>query len=362
MTTTCNHALYAIVDVFTQYFDVLGPLLLSDLYVQLHWCVQQANEQLARSGTNCLENLVISNGLKFGEDTWAKTCQCVLDMFKCTIPTDLLTWTHTPEVENVRPGILKRSNSTFSVHSNNSITSDDIALSKMGSMFTALLIKCVVQLELIQTVDNIIFYPATSRKEDQENLALAQADVLDWEDASLSEQQKEEQGMYGSLSSSHLLQLTECLMQSHRFAKEFNSNHEQRNLLWKAGFKGSAKPNLLQQETQSLACVLRVLFKMAGDENRRNAWAAVQGRLIAVCKEALEYFLSLQSEAHREAWTCILLLILTRILKMSDDRFGAHASSYYSLLCELMCFDLKPELRSVLRRFFLRIGPVFNIT
>jgi hypothetical protein len=27
-----------------------------------------------------------------------------------------------------------------------------------------------------------------------------------------------------------------------------------------------------------------------------------------------------------------------------------------------MCFDLKPELRSVLRRFFLRIGPVFNIT
>lgn len=51
------------------------------------------------------------------------------------------------------------------------------------------------------------------------------------------------------------------------------------------GFKGGAKPNLLQQETQSLACVLRVLFKMAGDENRRNAWAAVQGRLIAVCKE-----------------------------------------------------------------------------
>lgn len=41
MTTTCNHALYAIVDVFTQYFDILGPLLLSDLYTQLHWCVLQ---------------------------------------------------------------------------------------------------------------------------------------------------------------------------------------------------------------------------------------------------------------------------------------------------------------------------------
>lgn len=41
MTTTCNHALYAIVDVFTQYFDVLSPILLQDLYTQLHWCVQQ---------------------------------------------------------------------------------------------------------------------------------------------------------------------------------------------------------------------------------------------------------------------------------------------------------------------------------
>lgn len=41
MTTTCNHALYAIVDVFSQYFDILGPILLRDLYTQLHWCVLQ---------------------------------------------------------------------------------------------------------------------------------------------------------------------------------------------------------------------------------------------------------------------------------------------------------------------------------
>lgn len=47
-------------------------------------------------------------------------------------------------------------------------------LQQAGWVFTSLIIKCAVQLELIQTVDNIIFYPATSRKEDQENLALAQ--------------------------------------------------------------------------------------------------------------------------------------------------------------------------------------------
>ncbi len=41
-------------------------------------------------------------------------------------------------------------------------------------LFAALLIKCVVQLELIQTIDNIVFFPATSKKEDAENFAAAQ--------------------------------------------------------------------------------------------------------------------------------------------------------------------------------------------
>lgn len=43
-------------------------------------------------------------------------------------------------------------------------------------------------------------------------------------------------------------------------------------------------------------------------------------------------------------------------------QFKAHASFYYPLLCEIMQFDLIPELRAVLRRFFLRIGVVFEIS
>lgn len=44
------------------------------------------NEQLARSGTNCLENVVILNGEKFTLEIWDKTCNCMLDIFKTTIP------------------------------------------------------------------------------------------------------------------------------------------------------------------------------------------------------------------------------------------------------------------------------------
>lgn len=347
MTTTCNHALYAIVDVFTQFFDVLGPLLLKDLYSQLQWCVQQNNEQLARSGTNCLENLVISNGLKFDEDTWNATCACILDIFKNTLPSELLTWKPDPNnptnqqptvlssnhhslhhrhsiIENgeIRHGILKRSNSQHSVYSLGS--EDGKGEYQTNALFASLLIKCVVQLELIQTIDNIIFFPATSKKEDAETLALATADIgstgTGLSISEHSECQREEQGMYSYLSTAHLIKFVDCLVESHRFAKSFNKNHDQRTVLWKAGFKGSVKPNLLKQETQSLACVLRILFKMYSDENRRDDWTEVELRLINVCKEALEYFLALQSEAHRDAWTSLLLLVMTRLLKMPDQR------------------------------------------
>lgn len=59
---------------------------------------------------------------------------------------------------------------------------------------------------------------------------------------------------------------------------------------------------------------------MASDESHSSSWQTVQSRLLDVCREALNYFLNLQSEAHREAWTCLLLLVLTRILKMPDDK------------------------------------------
>lgn len=46
------------------------------------------------------------------------------------------------------------------------------------------------------------------------------------------------------------------------------------------GFKGKSKPNLLKQETSSLACGLRILFRMYTDESRRDAWEEVERRLL----------------------------------------------------------------------------------
>ncbi|KAK1801516.1 hypothetical protein P4O66_004578 [Electrophorus voltai] len=378
MTTTCNHALYAICDVFSQFYEPLSEVLLADVFAQLQWCVKQDNEQLARSGTNCLENLVIQNGEKFSAEVWDVTCACMLEIFQSTSPHALLTWRPAGQEEEVGDGkhmdveVDSQSQSSFERtlsergQSQMSTASDEIWRGKPHArvsdqrLFAGLLIKCVVQLELIQTIDNIVFYPATSKKEDAENMAAALRDALE-EAAEVEPQARPEQGMYRHLSPQHLFKLLDCLLESHTFAKDFNSNNEQRTALWRAGFKGKSKPNLLKQETSSLACSLRILFQMYSDRRLQEAWPDIQTRLLLVCSEALAYFISLTSESHREAWTSLLLLLLTRTLRLPDDKFKAHASCYYPYLCEMMQFDLIPELRAALRRFFLRIGSVFRI-
>ncbi|VDP68038.1 unnamed protein product, partial [Schistosoma mattheei] len=70
MNTTCNHTLFSVVDIFTQFYDVLHDILLDDIYQQLRWCCLQEYEQLARSGTSCLETLILSNGKRFNDKIW----------------------------------------------------------------------------------------------------------------------------------------------------------------------------------------------------------------------------------------------------------------------------------------------------
>ncbi|CAB3982629.1 brefeldin A-inhibited guanine nucleotide-exchange 1 isoform X1 [Paramuricea clavata] len=418
MTTTCNHALYAIIDVFTQYFDILAEILLDDMYGHLEWCVKQDNEQLARSGTNCLENLVVSNGNKFSEEVWEQTCQCVKTIFESTIPDQLLTWRPAdqkvlslptpdstpvpspikkmpsvdmeddivpkyPEDEEELDGVLESTdgvgeddemvafNESFqetneqdsiSLHSTPSLRFEPVEEHKPivqteRMLFNSLIIKCVVQLELIQMIDNVVFYPSTSRREDEDNMAEIRGMT-----GPRRVNKQEHDGMFPQLTSQQLFLFCEVLEESHKFAKSFNCDNDVRTALWKAGFKGQSKPNLLKQETSSLACLLRILFRMYDDETRRDSWQDVEQRMLRICNEALQHFNQLQSASHRDAWTTLLVLIFTRLLRLEDPRFKIHISSCYPHLCEMIVFDCKLELKLMLRKVLQRIATTFGIT
>lgn len=56
-------------------------------------------------------------------------------------------------------------------------------------------------------------------------LLLRQADISQQE-THLADQQREEQGMYRNLKTRQLFLLTECLMKSHRFARNYNAENE----------------------------------------------------------------------------------------------------------------------------------------
>ncbi|CAH8874145.1 unnamed protein product [Trichobilharzia szidati] len=316
MNTTCNHTLFSVVDIFTQYYDVLHDILLDDIYQQLRWCCLQEHEQLARSGTSCLETLILSNGKRFSDKIWESTVNLIVDLFKSTVPHQLLTWR--PEQ---MPLEINDQSITSYMNGNQQRLPGHIA---RAHLFADLLNKCVVQYELIQTVDHILFYSAHSRNEDihylHEARRLAAAsypafeaalqvatsttnqpslfstssfltkdnnttgskisvDIINHDSGSNKSLNKDDmnitsssenplniaenevtdqcsyeaeqsnttplvgasplpfdsRGMYPHLSPQQRLILAKCLLESHAFAKQFNSHDEQRNILFQAG-------------------------------------------------------------------------------------------------------------------------------
>lgn len=316
MKNTCSLALHSIVEVFTQYFDMLGPSLLSQFYNQLIWCVSQDDESLAVSAINYFGNLVTLNGQKetFNQETWLLTSQCFIGLIKSTKPDELLTWTP-PMIQKVPVNQSPRKTSLVTTTAS-ARDSPDIA-----KFFLSIKCKCIVQLELIQIIDHIIFSPGASKKEDIELIGDLQSELesrtarsrlltnrsmqssksnvsgdnssdghsmarsMSISTSNLSRSRSREdnidsdlkrKSMYIRMSTPVLLELKDALMESHEFAKLFNSNNDQRNVLWKAGFHGNAKPNLMSQESQSLSLALRILFKIYDDEDRKEDWDIVE--------------------------------------------------------------------------------------
>ena len=217
---------------------------------------------------------MLSNGSKFNAESWDNLCTCLHDVFSSTTPTQLTTWrpnnkhrstSDSPRPPSVDPSLLLEIDGDIGYppprhhsHRPNQQHQEPSNVAEQQKLFSVLAVKCIVQLELIQSIDNIVFYPATSKREDAETLARAQNNNID---TSKMGERREERGMYSSLSLHHLYTLLDCLIQAHRFARNFNADSEQRTVLWKSGFIGNAKPNLLKQETQSLSCCLRIMFR-----------------------------------------------------------------------------------------------------
>lgn len=91
---------------------------------------------------------------------------------------------------------------------------------------------------------------------------------------------------------------------------------------------------MLTQETQSVACVLRIVLKAICDESRRVHWAHAQNVACTVVNNSIQYYLSLNNHYHRTSWNPILLLIFTKLYKLPEDKVGSNIFSERHIACE----------------------------
>jgi len=379
MNTTCNHALRSIVDVVTMYFVVLQDVLLKETFDLLKWCIHKSNEQLARTGTECLHILVMSNGTKFSDESWQLACDLVTSLFDTTAPKELHNYRPDPGAAAAAPLPLPPTPDDAAAAAaaaaaeggaaeapppapaGKKLTAEQKAAQQED--FEAIIIKCVVQLELIQTVEWILLSstnpnagPRASQAVEDEKKAESRESREVKRAEALVTPIDEAGEMFECLSATRLTQLLDCLMTSHDFARDFNADKPLRMALWKAGFmRNRSKPNLLKQETTSLGCALRIMFRMFTSEAHADSVEKTEAQILDVCKSTLERFvLSIPPEA-RHVWAPYISLILREVLSLDDAKFQKFAAILYDLCTEIMvlAFDQKlGQLVFYLAQFF----------
>eukprot|EP00730_Choanoeca_flexa_P014367 TRINITY_DN6260_c0_g1_i1.p1 TRINITY_DN6260_c0_g1~~TRINITY_DN6260_c0_g1_i1.p1 ORF type:complete len:1256 (+),score=488.56 TRINITY_DN6260_c0_g1_i1:453-3770(+) len=454
MSTTCTHALRSVVDVVSQYFDVLQGCVLKDLLAYLTWSITRENEQLARTGTECLHILVMNNGFAFTDESWSLACDCLKNLFEATEPSELIEFGSKEQAKqqqataveaHVEDKPAEAENQDAEATENKAADKDDKdgngptstedakpkekeaksdaktetkskgkptkgkgksakssdkpatetpaeteadkqpeasdakPKSKLRSgqqqLFSRIIIKCVVQLELIQTIEWIVLsstrpessappkrkLPVTMVSNPAHRSPVSE-ERLAREEATLAKPLDQAGEMFECLTSERLLLLLECLLKSYNFAHTFNANDELRTALWQAGFmRNRSKPNLLKQETTSLGCSLRILFRMYEAEARQDMWESVETRIEEVCTQTLSMFLSTVTAETREIWIPIVNLILREVVSMPEERFEKHSKLHYLAFAECMtvAFDSHlGDLAFMLAAFFKRCQSV----
>ncbi len=304
MDTTCNHTLYAMTDVFNEFFPRLAPLLLKDLLKQFQWCVMQDNDQLAKSAVSCLENLVLTNRAKMDLETEHSILKFLADLINETlIPNSIVKST---------PPIVPAPNSTSS---------------------KSLKHRIQVHLEIIQSIKRMIF--GVSMKNSSSSLVANDCfqDIVD---------------------------LVDNLLTSHNVARSFLSERSPT-----AGDTTTVVPLVVKQETESLKCAVEILLELYVDKSSMKDYDAdvTESKLLDTLKDTLIYFLNINSKSQQDSWTGILTLVFTNLSELPEDKFRVMIKVLYPHICDILSVPvLAQDLRLVLVKILKRIGCLYSIS
>jgi len=386
LSTTMIQALRNMMTLFTHYFESLEYML--DRFLDLlALCICQENDTLARIGSNCLQTLILQNVQKFTEQHWIKIVSAFVDLFTRTEAGALFSAVTNPHGSGSngtsRPSALRRGTSettidqtldeapktptrqtgqapsrSMSGYSNGdsigsagasplSPTSPEpqtpgaledyrpqesqlpqapiVVTAARRRFFNQIITKCVLQLLLIETVNELF----------------------------------SNDNVYAQIPSMELLRLMTLLKKSYQFAKRFNDDLELRNRLFQEGFM-KQPPNLLKQESGSASVYVNILFRMYHDEGeeRKNNRAQTEAALIPLCVDIIDSYLQLKEETQQRnivTWRPVVVDVIDGYASLPKEGFEKHAGTFAPLATNLLGRDMGIELQRAVQSLVHRI-------
>jgi brefeldin A-inhibited guanine nucleotide-exchange protein len=244
LSTTMIQALRDLIDLYTFYFEILERFL-DGLLDLLCVCICQGkpsdealkcidtnyfsaeNDTLARIGTSCLQQLLESNVKKLSVARWERVATTFVKLFRTTTPHQLFDENLRVEIDNGTPEpqetnggspliVLRYTFLTLRTdgdgqaiipaplsptHNDSQKASPKTTLNDRRRVFKQIIVKCVLQLLLIETTNDLL-------RNDE---------------------------VYRTIPPEHLLRLMGVLDHSYQFARMFNEDKELRTGLWKVG-------------------------------------------------------------------------------------------------------------------------------
>ncbi|KAF9247274.1 hypothetical protein BU15DRAFT_39296 [Melanogaster broomeanus] len=332
LSTTMIQALRDLIDLYTFYYEILERFL-DGLLDLLCVCICQENDTLARIGTSCLQQFLEKNAKKLSDAQWERVASTFVKLFRTTTPHQLFDESLRVEIDGNTPEFdTNESNgqailpAPLSPTGEHSPSQTKPSLSDRRRVFKQIIVKCVLQLLLIEITNDLL----------------------------------RNDTVYTTIPPDQLLRLMGVLDHSYQFARMFNDDKELRTGLWKVGFMKHL-PNLLKQESSSAATLVHVLLRMYFDERpgHQSTRPQIAERLLPLGLNALSDYAKLRADTQGKniaAWTPVVAEIIDGFCRFDNKTFIKYLPVIYPSITGLLARDISPEIRVGLKKYFERVG------
>jgi brefeldin A-inhibited guanine nucleotide-exchange protein len=191
--------------------------------------------------------------------------------------------------------------------------------------FNQIITKCVLQLLMIETVQELFTNEA----------------------------------VYEKIPSLDLLQLMAVLKKSYHFAKRFNANRDLRSRLFREGFM-KQPPNLLKQESGSASVYVSILFRMYHDTSTERAAsrANTEAALIPLCEDIIASYIDLDDETQQRnivTWRPVVVTVLDGYANFPPAEFDKNIDVFAPLVVGLLGTEMSPDVQRSVQALVLRV-------